>query len=222
MLFRSPAPARDAKGSRKSAARVAIRRRETRGKRNQSPSPTSLLRRPSAPPARVTHVVCCADVRARREQLLRHLHVTVPGSQVQRRVTVLPPGPARSAPPTAPPARLAPCSSRQKAKKHSSPSPTSLLQSPSARVAHVVCRVDVRAPPRAASPPTPSDRSLQPSAVAWIRPPARGPRGQRPRLHRPHRFPSTSRAGRSPKNRRRCSRAGAVIATPQSAKSVPV
>ena len=42
-----------------------------------------------APRPGVTHLVLCLDVRARREQLLRHLHVTVLRGVVQRRVSGL-------------------------------------------------------------------------------------------------------------------------------------
>ena len=49
---------------------------------------------------------CDVDGRARREQLLRHLHVTVDRSQVQRRASVLPGARAVSARPRRAPAPL--------------------------------------------------------------------------------------------------------------------
>ena len=67
------------------------------------------------PRARATHVARGADGRARREQLLRHLHATVVRSVVQRRASDLPGGravsarpPARPGPRSRPPIRLPP------------------------------------------------------------------------------------------------------------------
>ena len=60
------------------------------------------------PRARAAHPVLCADGRARREQLLRHLHVTVARSVVQRRESALPGARAVSARPRPAPAPTPP------------------------------------------------------------------------------------------------------------------
>ena len=80
------------------------------------------------PRERAAHVVLGADGRARREQLLRHLQVTVLRSQVQRRASVLPGARAvrarpRPAPRPAPRAPRRPINAR--------PAPTRLCRSAS-------------------------------------------------------------------------------------------
>ena len=62
------------------------------------PAPTTLLTNPPCDPLpreRAAHLARGADGRARRQQLLRHLQVTVARSVVQRRVSELPGARAR-------------------------------------------------------------------------------------------------------------------------------
>jgi len=85
------------------------------------------------PPCAFAHLGCCADGRARREQLLRHRQVTAVRSQVQRRVSVLPGARAVSAPAPTAPRAPAPGNSRAKLEPTTQPLPyTAVVKYPSA------------------------------------------------------------------------------------------